>query len=112
MKPRFNIKTEYTLSAEIKSLLVDFPVAKLFINSSKINFSQTSLIVQWLRIRPPVQGMWVRSLVQEESTCCGTAKLVSHGHQAHAPCGPEQGRPAHQSRRQSPNTASRETGQL
>ena len=61
MKPRFTIKTEYTLSAEIKSLSVDFPVAKLFINSSKINFSQTSWRVQWLGIRPPMQGTWVRS---------------------------------------------------
>lgn len=29
----------------------------------------TSLEGQWLRIRLPVQGKWVRSLVQEDPTC-------------------------------------------
>ena len=33
-----------------------------------------SLVVQQLRIHLPVQGTWVRSLVQEDSTCCGAAK--------------------------------------
>ena len=28
-----------------------------------------SLVVQWLRIRLPMQGMWVQSLVQEDSSC-------------------------------------------
>ena len=30
---------------------------------------RTSLVVQWLRIRLPMQGAWVRSLVQEDPTC-------------------------------------------
>ena len=30
---------------------------------------RTSLVVQWLRICLPVQGTWVQSLVQEDSTC-------------------------------------------
>ena len=34
----------------------------------------TSLVVQWLRICLPRQGTWVRSLVQEDSTCCGATK--------------------------------------
>ena len=30
--------------------------------------------VQWLRIRLPMQGTRVRSLVWEDSTCCGAAE--------------------------------------
>ena len=26
-------------------------------------------MVQWIRIRLPIQGTWVRSLVREDSTC-------------------------------------------
>ena len=29
----------------------------------------TSLVVQWLRIHLPVQGIWVQSLVWEDRTC-------------------------------------------
>ena len=36
----------------------------------------TSLVVQWLRIHLPMQGTWVRSLVQEDSTCHGATKPV------------------------------------
>ena len=31
-----------------------------------------SLVVQWLRIRLPMQGTWVRALVREDPTCRGT----------------------------------------
>ena len=31
----------------------------------------TSLVAQWLRIRLPRQGTWVRSLVREDPTCHG-----------------------------------------
>ena len=34
----------------------------------------TSLVVQWLRIGLPMQGKWVRSLVQEDPTCYGATK--------------------------------------
>ena len=34
----------------------------------------TSLVVQWLRIRLPVQGTRVRSLVREDPTCRGATK--------------------------------------
>ena len=34
--------------------------------------SEASLVVQWIRIRQPMQGTQVRSLVQEDSTCCET----------------------------------------
>ena len=40
----------------------------------------TSLVAQWLRIRLPVQGTWVRSLVLEDLTCCGATKPVRHNY--------------------------------
>ena len=35
-----------------------------------------SLVAQWLRIRLPMQGAWVRALVQEDPTCRGATKPV------------------------------------
>ena len=40
--------------------------------------SGTSLVAQWLRIRLPMQGIRVPSLVQEDPTGCGAAKAVRH----------------------------------
>ena len=37
-----------------------------------------SLVAQWLRIRLPVQGTWVRALAREDPTCCGATKPVRH----------------------------------
>ena len=45
----------------------------------------TSLVVQWLTIHLPVQGIWVRALVQEDPTCQGATKPVSHNYWAHVP---------------------------
>ena len=45
----------------------------------KIN-RETSLVLQWLRVCLPMQGTWVRSLVQQDSTCCGAAKPVCHNY--------------------------------
>ena len=45
----------------------------------------TSLVAQWLRIHLPMQGTWVRALVQEDPTCPGAAKPVSHNYWAHEP---------------------------
>ena len=45
------------------------------------NTSWTSPVVQWLRIRLPVQGTWVRSLLQEEdSTFLEVIKPVCHNY--------------------------------
>ena len=33
---------------------------------------------QWLRIHLPMQGTWVPSLVQEDSTCLGATKILRH----------------------------------
>ena len=35
------------------------------------NARKTSLVVQWLRVCLLMRGTWVRSLVQEDSTCKG-----------------------------------------
>ena len=43
---------------------------------------EASLVVQWLRIRLPIQGTWVRALVQEDPTCCGATKPVHHNYWA------------------------------
>ena len=40
--------------------------------------SGTSLVAQYVRLRLPMQGTWVRSLVREDSTCCRAAKPVCH----------------------------------
>ena len=40
----------------------------------------TSLVVQWLRIRLPMQGTRVRDLVWEDPTCCGATKPVHHNY--------------------------------
>ena len=41
---------------------------------------RASLVAQWLRIHLPMQGTWVRSLVREDPTCCGTTKPVRHNY--------------------------------
>ena len=41
-----------------------------------------SLVAQWLRIRLPMQGTWVRALVWEDPTCRGATKPVCHSYWA------------------------------
>ena len=41
---------------------------------------QTSLVIQWLRICLPVQGTWIQSLAQEDSTCLGATKPMCHNY--------------------------------
>ena len=40
--------------------------------------TKTSLVVQWLRICLPIQGIWVRSLVGEDPICYRTSKPMCH----------------------------------
>ena len=47
--------------------------------SQKIAF-RTPLVVQWLRIHPPMKGTWVRSLVRELLTCQGATKPMHHNY--------------------------------
>ena len=42
----------------------------------------TSLVVQWLEIRLPMQGTRVRALVREDPTCRGATKPVRHNYWA------------------------------
>ena len=42
--------------------------------------NRASLVVQWLGIRLPMQGIRVRALVREDPTCCGATRLVSHNY--------------------------------
>ena len=48
----------------------------------KIQWWGTSLVVQWLRIRLPMQGTWVRDLVREDPTCRGATKPMHHNYWA------------------------------
>ena len=43
---------------------------------------RASLVAQWLRIYLPMQGTWVRALVQEDPTCHGATKPVQHNYWA------------------------------
>ena len=47
--------------------------------SRKTSF-KTSLVVQWLRIHLPMQGTWVQSLAQKDSTCHGAARPMHHSY--------------------------------
>ena len=40
-------------------------------------YKWASLVVQWLRIHPAMQGTQVQSLVQEDLTCCRATKSVT-----------------------------------
>ena len=40
----------------------------------------TSLVARWLRIRLPMQGTRVRSLVREDPTCRGATEPVRHNY--------------------------------
>ena len=42
----------------------------------------TSLVAPWLRIRLPMQGIWVRALVRKDPTCHGATKPMCHNYRA------------------------------
>ena len=65
-----------------KSLPKYFTVWCILFYSFKNIILGTSLVVQWLRICLPMQGTWVRALVQEEPTCHGATKPVCHNYWA------------------------------
>ena len=45
---------------------------------------RASLVAQWLRIRLPMQGTWVRALAREDPTCRGATKPLRHNYWAWA----------------------------
>ena len=65
----------------ILASLTRYPGGKL---ESKV-CPRASLVAQWWRIRLPVQEMQVPSLVREDPTCLGAAKLLCHSCWAHVP---------------------------
>ena len=44
------------------------------------NLPQASLVVQWQRIRLPMQETWVRFLIRDDSTCSGATKPMRHNY--------------------------------
>ena len=62
---------------------VHLQIRKLKVNQelpeSKI-MPWASLMAQWLRICLPMQGTWVRALVQEDPTCRGATKPMRHNY--------------------------------
>jgi len=37
-------------------------------------------VEEWIRVCLPIQGAWVQSLIQEDSTCHGATKLMGHNY--------------------------------
>ena len=59
----------------------DLPISVFIIQGTfQEPYDWASLVAQWLRIRLPMQGTRVRSLVWEVPTCCRTAKPVCHNY--------------------------------
>ena len=48
----------------------------------QIELNRTSLVVQWLRIRLPMQGTRVQALVREDPTCWGATKPMHYNYWA------------------------------
>ena len=56
-----------------------------FHKNNQSSTAQTSLVVQWLRIRLPMQGTRVQALVREDHTRRGATKPVRHNYWARVP---------------------------
>ena len=54
--------------------------SKGIMQNLKKKITGTSLVVQWLRIRLPMQGTQVQALVWEDPTCRGATKPVCHNY--------------------------------
>ena len=59
------------------SISVIYHINKL---TNKNHMIRTSLVAQWLRIRLPMQGTQVRTLVWEDPTCHGATKPMCHNY--------------------------------
>ena len=71
--------------------------SQLYLTSTRmaiIKDRRASLVVQWLRVRLPMQGTRVRALVWEDPTCRGATGPVSRNYWACASgaCAPQQNR--------------------
>ena len=70
-------KTEPPYDTAIPPLGIDLKEMK---SLSQKDICGTSLVAQWLRIRLPMQGTWVRALVREDPTCRGATKPLYHNY--------------------------------
>ena len=68
--PQSGMKLFFGTIAVVSQTLQEFRLLKTNLG--------TSLVVQWLRIRLPVQGTRVRALVREDPTCHEATKPVRH----------------------------------
>ena len=64
------------------SVLIATKTAGCFQMKRRLRFGRlgTSLVGQWLRIRPPMRGTQVRALIPEDATCHGAIKPVRHNY--------------------------------
>ena len=63
------------------SFLTCSVILRSFSKFCRINrYAQISLVTQWLRIRLPLQGTWVRALVWEDPTYRGATKPVHNSY--------------------------------
>ena len=67
-----------------KEILVNLNLSRTSVVEVELTFKSifwgASLVVQWLRIRLPMQGTQVRALVQEDPTCRGATKPMHHNY--------------------------------
>ena len=71
---------------EVRLLLATCGSSSLEGHSFKVDIIWgTPLVVQWSRIRWPVQGTWVRILVREDPTCLEATKPMRHNYWTHMP---------------------------
>ena len=61
----------------IRDIVPEQSLSKPYVVLKILNYGP-SLVVQWQRICLPVHGTWVRSLVEEDSTCCRATNPVRH----------------------------------
>ena len=58
----------------------DIPRLDIISDNLKQTLLGTSLVVQWLRIRLPMQGIQVQALVQEDPACHRATKPMRHNY--------------------------------
>ena len=78
----FSKAAEYEINIQKSIVFLYIDKKLLDIKIFKISFIGTSLVVQWLRIRLPVQGTRVQAPVHEDPTCHGATKPVHHNYWA------------------------------
>ena len=64
----------------MKNLIQLLRKQHIFLNICFKTMYQASLVVQWLRIRLPMQRTQVPALVREDPTCRGETKPVRHNY--------------------------------